>query len=419
MERKAVFADYSTLCREIGEHMIKMKKRAFITLLISVILVSFLAGAAGIFLWADLKDLKLMKAENFDTMQAITERYGKLYTLQNTINEKFLWDTDEEAQMDAMYSALVESLGDEYSSYMNEADYQAWNEYVEGIFYGVGLSFSENEDGEFEINSVVKDGPADLEGVKAGDVLLKVDGKSYETSDDYAEALRGDQGTQVKVTLDRNGREKNFIIVRGEVEESSVYATMLDDGYGYIQITGFEKSTAEQFKTELANLENKNAKGMIIDLRNNLGGIMDQSIEIADMLLPECTIIHTEDRQGEKEYYNSDGSCTRIPYVLLVNEKSASAAEILAAAVKENDGGKLVGTETYGKGIIQSSIDFKDGTGLRLTTMQYLSPKGNKIHKTGVKPDYQVELSAKSQTDKQFEKALEVLKKEVKQSSQK
>lgn len=399
--------------------MIKMKKRAFVTLLIGVILVSLLAGATGFFLWADVKDLKLMKAENFDTMQEITQRYGKLYTLQNTINEKFLWSTDEDAQMDAMYSALVESLGDEYSAYMNEDDYQSWNQYVEGIFYGVGIVFSENEDGELVISSVVKDGPADLEGVKAGDVILKVDGKSFRTSDECAEALRGDQGSRVKMTLERDGKEKNVSIVRGEVEENSVYAGTLDGGYGYIRITAFEKNTAEQFRTELAALENKNAKGMIIDLRDNPGGIVDQSIEIADMLLPECTIIHTEDRQGEKEYYNSDGNCTRIPYVLLVNENSASAAEILAAAVKENDGGKLIGTETFGKGIIQSSIDFKDGTGLRLTTMQYLSPKGNKIHKTGVKPDYQVELSAEAKSDKQMKKALEVLKKETKTACEK
>ena len=150
-------------------------------------------------------------------------------------------------------------------------------------------------------------------------------------------------------------------------------------------------------------------KGVVIDIRDNLGGIMEQSIEIADALLPECTIVHTEDNKGKKEYYNSDESCTKLKYVLLINENSASASEILAAAVKDNEGGKLVGMTTYGKGIIQNSMMFSDSTSLKLTTMQYLSPKNHKIHGIGIKPDYKVKQPKNEKEDMQLKKAISLL----------
>lgn len=390
--------------------MIKMKKRTFALTVIGVVLAALLAACGGLYVFTGVKDVHLVPGDDYKVLMDMSDRYGKLYQMQNTINERFLWETDEEAQMDAMYKALTESLGDKYSVYMNAEETKKWTQYVTGVFSGVGITFVQNKDGAFVISKVLDGGPADVSGLAEGDRIVKVNGKTFSDSEQVAAALKGEEGSTVKVTIERNNKNKTVSIVRGEVEEPSVYAGTIDRDYGYLRITAFENGTAEQFKTELASFENKKVKGLVIDLRGNLGGLMDQSLEIADMLLPEGTMIHTEDSKGKKEYYNSDEKCTKLKYVLLVDENTASAAEILAAAVKDNEGGKLVGVKTYGKGIIQSQMEFADETSLRLTTMQYLSPKNKEIHEKGITPDYVVKQPENAKTDKQLQKAVSLLK---------
>ena len=380
--------------------MIKMKKRAFALTLAGVMLATLLAVFGGFCVFAQIKDVKLVQTDDYDTLMDMSEKYGKLYTMQKTIEEQFLWKVDEEKQMDAIYKALAESLGDKYSVYMNAEETEKWNRYVTGVFTGVGITFVETENGDFLITGVMDGGPADIGGLKEGDKIRKVDGKEFSDSDRVVAALQGKKGSQVKVTYERKNETKTVSLVRSEVEEPSVYAGVLDSGYGYIQITAFEKTTAEQFATELAGFENKKVPGLIIDLRGNPGGLMDPSVEIADLLLPECNIMHTEDSKGEKKYYNSDEKCTGLPYILLI------------AAVKDNEGGALVGVKSFGKGIVQSQMEFADHSSLKLTTMQYLSPKNHKIHKTGVSPDYTVKQPAGSKRDKQLQKAVSLLSKE-------
>lgn len=389
--------------------MIKMKKRRFVLLIVGVVIATLLFGFVGLNLFANAKDIIWVERPKYETLNEIGNKYAKLYSLQKTIDEKSLWDTDEETQMDAIYKALLDSLGDKYSRYMSQDEYKAWSKYVNGTFTGIGLTFTTDKKGNYIITKVLPDSPAAAGGLKEGDMILKVDGKTYTDSDAMMLDMRGDEGTKVAITYERAGKQKTVNLIRAEVFEQSVFAGTIDKKYGYIQITGFEKTTAEQFKAELANLENKNVKGLIIDLRNNLGGFMDQGIEIADMLLPECTITHTEDKNGKKEYYNSDENCTKLKYVVLVNENTASASEIVAAAIKDNEGGKLVGTTTYGKGIIQSTVAFKDGTAMSLTIMQYLSPKNKKIHGVGVKPDIEVKQKKNAKKDFQLEKAKALL----------
>lgn len=390
--------------------MIKIQRKKFILLILGVVVATLLAVSAVFFAVTGACGLVLVGQDDYETMSEISEKYVKLYHLQKTVNEQFLWETDEEEQMDALYKALVDSLGDKYSQYMDEEEYENWNNYLDGTFTGVGITFSENSSGELVIVRVLRGGPAAAAGLKAGDVLLKADGVAYDDSEEMASHLRGEEGSQVEVTYRRKGREKTVSLVRAQVEEPSVYSSIIDREYGYIRITAFEKTTAEQFKTELADMERKNVKGLIVDLRDNPGGYMDQGIEVADMLLPECTITHTEDKQGKKEYYNSDENCTRLEYTVLVNGNTASAAEIVAAAIKDNHGGKLVGTKTFGKGIIQGAMEFNDHTALKLTIMQYLSPEGNPINGIGIKPDYRVKASAEGKADAQLEKALKLLK---------
>ena len=314
--------------------------------------------------------------------------------------------------MDAICKEAVAVLDDKYSYYMTAEEYKEWTEKVTGTFYGIGVAFTQDDDGSFVVNRVMEASPAELAGMKAGDILLKVDGKSYEDSNKIAAAIRGDEGTSVEITYERDGVSKTVSLVRGEVKDISVYATELDGAYkdyGYIQIASFEEETAKQFETELEAMEQKGVKGLVIDLRNNPGGMMDQCIAVADMLLPEAMITYTRDKNGKEETYNSDEHCTDLRYVVLVNGNSASAAEIVAAAIKDN-GGKLVGEKTFGKGVIQGTIDLQDGSAMSLTIMEYFSPAGNKIHKKGVKPSHKVSLPENAKTDVQLEKALQLLK---------
>jgi carboxyl-terminal processing protease len=257
------------------------------------------------------------------------------------------------------------------------------------------------------------DSPAQKAGLLAGDVILMVDDIRY-TAAEMNEAgahMRGMPGTKVKLTILRGEETKEYEITRANiVKESSVRTEMLDNDIAYIRISTFEDKTGEDFQKELRGLEMKGAKGMVIDLRNNGGGIIEAGAKIADLLLPECTIVYFVDSTGERKPINSDRSATQIPYVLLVDGSTASTSEILAAAVQDNNGGKLVGTQTFGKGTVQRLITLSDGAAVRLTTSQYLSPKGNVIHQTGIEPDYIVELTQGDVRDYQLEKAIELLK---------
>ena len=392
--------------------MIKIHKKKLVTLIIIAMIASSLLTAGVIAIGGRLTDTIVVNRTEYQNMEKISGRYAKLSLLQDKINDTFLWDTDEKKQMDAIYKALVGSLGDKYSQYMNEKEYKEWASYVSGTFTGVGITFSMGENKQLIISKVAKNSPADKAGIQKDDIIVRVDGKKFNDADKAAAKIRGKEGTSVKITYKRKNKEKEATMVRAVVNEPSVFAGNLKKRYGYICITGFEEDTAEQFRTELAEFERQGKKGIIIDLRNNPGGLLDSAIDIADMLLPECTITHTEDKNGKKEFYNSDEKATKLKYVLLVNENTASAAEILAGAVKGNEGGILIGENTFGKGIIQNTMELTDHSALKLTTMQYFSPDNKKIHKIGIKPDIEVKLKKTDKKDKQLLKAIDVIEAE-------
>lgn len=389
--------------------MMKMKKSRFLLAMFGMMLVTALLIGGAFFGVMEAKDMVLVSKTDYNKAEEMIKKYEKLYHIQTLIDEQFLWETDEKAAMDAIYKEAVHVLDDQYSYYMTAEEYKDWTDKVTGTFYGIGVAFTQDEDGTFVVNRVMEESPAELVGMKAGDILLKVDGKTYEDANKMAAAIRGEEGSSVEITYKRNGTKKTVSLVRGEVKELSVYTADLNKDYGYIQITSFEAETAKQFETELNAMETKGVKGVVIDLRNNPGGMMDQCIEVADMLLPEAMITYTKDKDGNEETYNSDEHCTDLNYVLLINENSASAAEIVAAAIKDN-GGKLVGETTFGKGIIQGTMDLQDGSAMCLTIMEYFSPDGNQIHKKGVAPSHKVALPENAKTDVQLEKALELLK---------
>lgn len=384
--------------------MIKIRKNKLILVIIGVVIATLLITAGGLYIYSDVADVTFVKKSTYKEMKIISDKYGKLYQIQNTINKDGLWKIDEDAQMEAIYDGLMGSLDDKYSSYMNVKEVEQWKSYLDGSFSGVGLSFKKNEDGKYQVTGIIEDSPAAGTDIKEGDFILKVDGKAYDDSAQMAEAIKGKEGSEVEITYEHKGKEKNITMVRAVVKEKTVYSNETE-GIGYIRITAFEKGTADEFKAELANMENKQVKGVIIDIRGNGGGYTAEGIKIADMLLPECTISYMEDRNGKKTTYNSDEKHTSLKYALLIDGNTASTSEILAAAIKDNKGGALVGTQTFGKGVAQGTYDFNDGTAIKLTVMQYFSPKGDKIHKVGVAPDYVVELPQDLSSDTQLEEA--------------
>ena len=350
----------------------------------------------------------LISNEVYDHYKQLDERYSKVDSIYDTVMEEYYIEPDTTDLEDGMCKGLMAGLGDPYSAYMTEEEYNTWLESVTGEFEGIGISFTTDENGNYVVVSVFRDTPAEKAGLKEGDILLGADGKAYDTMDALSAAIKGKRGTKVTVTYEREGKVHDVDIIRDKIEETSVAGEMLDNNIGYIAISSFAEDTAEDFKAELERFENKNVKGLVIDLRNNGGGLVNVCSEIADMLLDECTIVSMEDRNGDESILTSDEGKTDIPYVILVNENSASASEILAGAVKDNTENPLVGVTTFGKGIVQTSGQLKDGSAVELTTMQYFSPDGNEIHKKGVEPDYIVENTETE--DNQLNKAIELLK---------
>lgn len=392
--------------------MIRIKKSRFVASIIATVVATALIMCGIGYGLMTFGGVTLVNKKEYTENEKIAEKYEKLYKLQTLIENTYLWDVDEDEQMDNVYKALVDSLGDKYSAYYNVKETKKLTEYLSGTFAGVGIVFSQSKEDptRYNVGRVIEDSPADSAGIKAGDVITAVDGKKYSDSEKIVAALRGELGSRVKVTFERDGEIKTAKLVRGTIEDPSVGATVIDKKYGYILISSFDKGTEKQFEEALNKMENKNLKGVIIDLRGNGGGVAEAGINIADMLLPEAVITKTVDKNGKEQVYNSDGECTKMKYVVLVNGDSASTSEILAGAIKDNNGGALVGTKTFGKGIIQTMEILKDQSSIKLTTMEYLSPKGKHIHNKGITPDYVVKQPKNSKTDLQLKKAISLLK---------
>ena len=344
----------------------------------------------------------------YDHYKELDDRYSKVNVIYDTVMEGYYIEPDATELEDGLCRGLMSGLNDPYSAYMTEKEYSSWMDSVTGEFEGIGISFTTDENGNYVIVSVFKNSPAEKAGLEAGDFILAADGKSYPTMDALSAAIKGKRGTKVTITYERDGKPHDVKMTRENIEEISVEGEILDNNIGYIAISSFAENTAEKFRDQLDKMESAEVSGLIIDLRNNGGGMVNTCQKIADMLLGECEIVSMENRKGEKSVLESDADKTLLPYVVLVNENSASASEILAGAIKDNTDNPLVGVTTFGKGIVQTSGQLEDGSALEMTTMQYFSPNGNKIHKKGVKPDYVVENTETE--DKQLKKAIELLK---------
>ena len=324
----------------------------------------------------------------------------ELDTITREIDELYLEDVDHSAMLEEAYSAYVAAVGDKYTCYYTEEEYHAFRESTSGIYSGIGVTVTmDAETGFLTIVSIQEGGPADGTAIREGDMLLKADGKDLTgmKQDAIVALIKGEAGTQVTLELQhgKNGGVFTETLTRKKMETKTVRSELLENGtLGYIALEGFEEVTTNQFEEALTELQNKGIQGLIIDLRNNPGGRLDVVTEMLDKLLPEGIITYTEDKWGNRETFTSDAEHLELPLALLVNENSASASEIFAGAVKDYGIGTLVGTTTFGKGIVQRTMGLGDGTGLKITMARYYTPNGNYIHGVGVEPDIAIELPA-------------------------
>ena len=350
------------------------------------------------------------------------ESINKLSVLEQYIDYFYYKSSEitEEEKENGMYKGLFESLGDVYSCYYTPEEYKILEEQTQGVYYGIGAYVSQDvETGFCAISGVIKNSPAEEAGLMEGDIIYKVDGEDMAglELDEVVSNIRGEEGSEVTLTLVRDGKNMEVTLTRARVNTPTVDSEMLQDGIGYLQITEFDDVTTEQFNENMAQLKADGLKGLIIDLRGNPGGNVTTVCAIAEQLLPEGLIFYMEDKDGNKTEYKCDGADFDLPLVVLVNEYSASAAEILSGAVKDAGIGKLVGKKTFGKGIVQNVIPLEDGSAIKLTIANYYTRGGNDIHLKGVEPDVEVDLDTDAYlddgTDTQLDKALEVLMEEM------
>ncbi len=351
------------------------------------------------------------------------EKYLK--KVKNTIDKYYLWndEIDEKALEQGAIEGYVKGLGDEYTEYIPSSEMKEYTENITGNFVGIGIYMVKDEEsGRVVVYYPIPESPAEKAGIKAGDLIISVDGKEYFSSDfeNISKFIKGEQGTKVKIEIEREGERLNFEITREKINTNPITIKNLDGNIGYLKLPSFDENTSNDFEQKVKELQTKGAQKLIIDLRNNGGGIVDEATKIADLLLEKGkTIISTKDNKDKsKETKTEKDASFTMPVIVLVNENSASASEILVCSLKDNGRAKIVGTKTFGKGIIQTLLSLSDGSGLKITTEEYYTPKGESIHKVGIEPDEKVELpktiksiyAVKEEEDTQLQKALELLK---------
>lgn len=345
-----------------------------------------------------------------DTYEAY-KKYKKMIALEEFVKEDFYKKTSDEELVNSAIKGMFSGLGDPYSQYYTKAEFEKLKEQTSGSFVGIGVYISPaSDDDNITIIAPIDGSPAQKSGIKAGDKILKVDGKvvSSKNSDEAITLIKGKKGTEVDLTIKRGEQILDIKVKRDEIVSKTVEDKLLDDNIGYIKITSFSEHTNKEFETALNTLKKDNIKGLVIDLRDNPGGLLNVCKDIADSLIGEGTIVYTKDNKGNTEYLKSDSKKLGLPIAVLTNEGSASASEILTGAIIDNKAGISVGTTTFGKGLVQSVIPLKDGTGFKLTTAQYFTPNGDYINGKGIKPTIEEKNEAK-----QLDTAVEWVKEQI------
>ena len=349
--------------------------------------------------------------------------YSSLKTIEALIGKYYLKDIDEQDVIDGAIDGYVSALGDPYTEYIPADEMEEYTENIMGNYVGIRIYMVQNtEKNVIQVLTPIKESPAEAAGILPGDIIVAVDGVEYsgEEMTTASNSIKGEEGTKVKLTILRGTETLDVEITRSKINTNPVIAEKLENNIGYLEISSFDEGTAEEFKTKYESLKEQGITSLIIDLRNNGGGLVDEALQIADYIVPKGKeLLITVDKNNNEVIEKAEEDVLiDMPIVVLVNENSASASEILAGALKDLDEATLVGTTTYGKGVIQQVLSLRNGSGLKVTVEEYYTPNRNKIDGVGIEPDEKVELpetvenplSVSREEDTQLQKAMELLK---------
>ena len=419
--------DQEELEREFEEEKANLKVKFILITIFVAIVVAVIASEVTMMYYTN-KYGDLNKIEK-GTVVAENKREKNIDVIAETltsfrevIDREFIGEIDENKVLDETIKGYVNGLGDEYSEYLTVEDWEEFQTVALGNYVGIGIYMSTDKNDNVVVVEPIKESPAEKVGIKAGDVIVGVNDESVigAGSEYVSNKIKGEEGTKVKVTIERNGEYLDFDIERKAIKVYHVETEMLENNIGYISLATFDEGCAEEFKKEYLELKNKGAKKIIVDLRNNTGGLVEEALSLLDLFLPKnTTTLVTVDSKGNKDYSKTkDPQLITEDVVVLVNEYSASASEIVAGALKDHQRAQVVGTKTYGKGVIQQILTLTDGSGIKLTIEEYFTPNKNKINEVGIEPDEVIELpeSVKNplllerKDDTQLNKAIEILK---------
>ena len=368
-----------------------------------------------------------IQSETYDGNTGIgTEAEQKLNLIDQTLKDFYFDDIDDSKVLDNIYKAYVNAYGDKYTVYYTADEYAKIQESSNGAYYGIGVVVRKNDDGTILVVEPYDGAPGKEAGMRKNDVIVTVNGESVADQDlnSVVAKIKGDEGTTVNIGIRRDGSDDitELTVTRRKVEIKTDAYEMLDDSVGLITISEFDKVTAQQFKEAYAQLETLGMKGLVIDIRSNPGGLLNVVVDMLDEILPDGLIVYTEDKYGNRQEYNgSNPDVIDVPLAVLVNGESASASEIFAGAVQDYGAGTIIGTQTFGKGIVQTIRRMSDGSAIKYTMAKYFTPKGQDIHGHGVTPDIVEELSDEfnnlteydASKDNQLQKAIEVIKGDI------
>ncbi|NMA95455.1 MAG: S41 family peptidase [Clostridiales bacterium] len=370
------------------------KRKAIIGAILLVIVTAIVSSIFSIQL-STYMDIKtgdgILSGKNLSR----AKRYNKLDEVRDTLERYYIEEPSDDEMMTGAIKGMVASLGDPYTYYFTEEEFEDFMERTKGSYAGVGMMVTiDEEDNQIVIIKTFEGSPAFEAGLVADDKIIKVDDMDVDGSmmDKAVAHMRGKPGTDVKVTILRDGTTKEYTLERAVVNIPDLEYKMIEDNIGYIWLYQFDENSDKNFANALNDLSKQGMEGLVVDLRGNPGGLLDTCVNIANMLVPQGIITYREDRLGNREDYKSKADYLDIPLVVLVDENSASASEVLSGAIQDYGVGTIVGKTTYGKGVVQTLKPFKDGSGLKFTNSKYFTPKGRDIHEKGVVPDIEIDL---------------------------
>ena len=339
----------------------------------------------------------------------------RFVTAYRFIELKYVNQTDDVNLIDGAIDGMVKSLGDPHSNYLSPKMYQSLKEQTQGSFAGIGVVMGMDNNKNINIVAVMEDSPGQKSGLAEGDQIIAVDGTPVTEMafDEVATHVRGEPGTDVVLTIMRDGAQQDYTITRDNIKLKTVGHEMLDNNIGYIQIVSFSEDTAQEFMDAYTDLQNQGMQGLVLDLRNNPGGLLTACVDIAKNLVPKGNIVSIVDKDGNKEVYSSDLEQVPYPVAVLINKNSASASEILSGAIQDTKSGVIIGETSYGKGSVQTILPMMDDDAVKLTIAKYYTPSGRSIDGVGITPDIEVKLDENSTVDTQLDKAKEVISQQI------